>query len=277
MTARARTWPLTAARFLPLISLLALVIGGFLYAHFSPGFDPSATTAVPYLGPSAEHLLGTDKLGRDVAARLLVGGTGLLAIAAALAAIVTTLGAVLGALAALRSRVATVLRWITDGAVLMPSVLAMLVLGAALGDAGIATVAIIGVALGTPYTAKVLMPAATVVTMSGHVEAAEGLGETLPRLVFVEILPALKHTVFTVFGLRFVEATYLVSTAAFLHIPTGLSDTNWALSVRENGSGLLLNPAAALAPALAIAIASIAATLLTRTPATLSRSAAVMS
>lgn len=251
-------------RWLPVSTVAVFVIGGYLYSMIMPGFDPGAATSIPYLGPSGDHWLGTDKLGRDVLDRLIVGGAGLLFVALLLALTVTAVGAVLGAWAALRPRVNTVLRWLTDGAILIPSVLAILVLGAALPDAGVAAIAITGVVLGTPYAAKVFQSAATVVVMRGHVEAAEGIGETLPRLIVGEVLPHLRHTVVAVFGLRLVEATYLVSTAAFLHVPTGLSDTNWAESVRDNGGGLLLNPWAAVAPALAIAAASIAVTVATR-------------
>lgn len=251
-------------RYIPVLALAGFVIVGYLFARFTPGFDAGAATAVPFLTPSTEHLLGTDKLGRDVLDRLLVGGAGLLGLALALAVAVTALGAVLGALAALRPAVDTAVRWLTDGAVLIPAVLAMLVLGAALPGAGVAAIGVTGVVLGTPYAAKVFQSASTVVVMSGHVEAAEGIGETLPRLVFREVLPSLRQTVVAVFGLRLVEATYLVSTAAFLHVPTGLADTNWAESVRDNGAGLLLNTWAALAPALAIAAASIAVTVATR-------------
>ncbi|MFC3849257.1 ABC transporter permease subunit [Corynebacterium hansenii] len=251
-------------RCVPALAVALFVIGGFLRGRFSDGFDAGAATAVPFLGPSAEHLLGTDKLGRDVLDRLLVGGAGLLAVALVLAAAVTALGAVLGALAALRPAADAGLRWLTDGAVLIPAVLAMLVLGAALPDAGFTAIGIAGVVLGTPYAAKVFQSAAAVAVMNGHVEAAEGIGESLPRLIFAEVLPMLRQTIIAVFGLRLVEATYLVSTAAFLHIPTGLAETNWAQSVRDNGAGLLLNPWAALAPALAIAAASIAVLAATR-------------
>ncbi|TWS25153.1 ABC transporter permease [Tsukamurella sputi] len=260
MTARLRSVPAL---------LVALVVaGGSGYGALTTGFDAGATASIPFAGPSAEHLLGTDKLGRDVLDRLLVGGTGLLLIALTLAAAVTVLGAVLGALAALRPAVDTALRLATDGAVLIPAILAMLVLGAALPHAGVAAIGVTGVVLGTPYAAKVLQPAAAVVAMSGHVEAAEGTGETVPRLILCEILPSMRRTVTAVFGLRMVEATYLVATAAFLHVPTGLDDTNWAQSVRDNGAGLLLNPWAALAPALMIAATSIAVTLATRRPGT---------
>lgn len=251
-------------RLLPVGAVAAFVIGGYLYAQLAAGFDPERSVAVPFLRPSVEHWLGTDKVGRDVFDRFLVGGAGLLLVALLLAAAVTALGAVLGALAALRPSVDTVLRWLTDGAVLIPAVLAMLVLGAAIPDAGVAAIGVTGVVLGVPYAAKVFQSAAAVVVMSSHVEAAEGIGETLPRLVFGEVLPHLRATVVAVFGLRLVEATYLVSTAAFLHVPIGLPGSNWAQSVRDNAGGLLLNPWAAVAPALAIAAASITVTVATR-------------
>lgn len=54
---------------------------------------------------------------------------------------------------------------------------------------------------------------------------------------------------------------YLVATASFLQLPTTLGATNWAGMVRDNTSGLLLNPWAALAPSLAIAIVAVSVNL----------------
>ncbi|WP_330250319.1 ABC transporter permease subunit [Nocardia sp. NBC_00565] len=216
---------------------------------------------IPFGPSSADAWLGTDRLGRDVVAQLLYGGWGLLLLAAVIAVAVTGLSCVLGAVAALRPRVGVVIETATDFVMLLPAVLGILLVLTAWPDAG--TYGLIAVALlfGTPYCARVFAAAAAGVAASGYVESAQASGETLWHLVFGEVIPNLRQVLAAQLGLRFVEGIYVVSTASFLQLPTTLGASNWAVMVRENSSGMLLNPWAVLAPSLAIAVVAVSVNL----------------
>ncbi|MBV6757882.1 ABC transporter permease [Rhodococcus opacus] len=228
------------------------VIGPWLAPHpVDEGVD------IPYAPTSAAAPLGTDHLGQDVWSHLLLGGWGLLVLATVIAVLVTTLAAVIGTVAALRPRVGAVIERSTDALMLLPPVLAILLVMLSWPESGAVGLVAIAVLVGTPYTARVFAAAASGIAATGYVEVAVANGEPLSYLVFREVLPNLRGTVTTQLGLRFVEAMYLVSTAAFLQLPTTLGQSNWAVMVRENSSGILLNPWAVVAPSLAIGILAV--------------------
>src|SRR5690625_4595699 len=79
-----------------IIALLAPVITP--YDPFSTITDESGETKV-LASPSSEHLLGTDRLGRDVLSRVIYGGRVSLSVAMVAVGISTTIGIVLGMLA----------------------------------------------------------------------------------------------------------------------------------------------------------------------------------
>lgn len=216
---------------------------------------------IPFAGPSGDAWLGTDRLGRDVLSRLLYGGWGLLLTAAVIAVVVTVVASVLGAVAALRPRAGAVIELAMDFVILLPAVLGILLVLTSWPDAGVAGLIVLALLFGAPYCARVFAAAAAGVASSGYVEAAQASGETLPHLVFREMMPNLREVFATQLGLRFVAGVYLVATASFLQLPTTLGATNWAGMVRDNTSGLLLNPWAALAPSLAIAIVAVSVNL----------------
>lgn len=216
---------------------------------------------IPFSGPSGDAWLGTDRLGRDVLSRLLYGGWGLLLTAAVIAVVVTLVASVLGAVAALRPRAGAVIELGMDFVILLPAVLGILLVLTSWPDAGVAGLIVLALLFGAPYCARVFAAAAAGVASSGYVEAAQAAGETLPHLVFREMMPNLREVFATQLGLRFVTGVYLVATASFLQLPTTLGATNWAVMVRDNTSGLLLNPWAALAPSLAIAVVAVSVNL----------------
>ncbi|WP_256668187.1 ABC transporter ATP-binding protein/permease [Nocardia cyriacigeorgica] len=216
---------------------------------------------IPFAGPGDDALLGTDRLGRDVLSRMCYGGWGLLLTAAAIAVIVTVVASVLGAVAAVRPRVGAVIELGTDFVILLPAVLGILLVLTSWPDAGVAGLIVLALLFGAPYCARVFAAAAAGVAASGYVEAAQASGETLPYLVFREVMPNLREVFAAQLGLRFVAGVYLVATAAFLQLPTTLGATNWAVMVRDNTSGLLLNPWAVLAPSSAIAIVAVSVNL----------------
>ncbi|QIS15686.1 ABC transporter permease subunit [Nocardia arthritidis] len=233
-------------------------------ALIGPTMAPHAAQApigIPFGPPGGGAPLGTDRLGHDVLSQLLYGGWGLLLLAAVIAVLVTGLSCVLGAVAALRPRVGGWIETATDFVILLPVVLGILLVLTSWPDAGVYGLVVVALLFGIPYCARVFAAAAAGVAASGYVESAQAGGERLPHLVFREVIPNLREVFAAQLGLRFVEAVYLVSTASFLQLPTTLGATNWAVMVRDNASGMLLNPWAVLAPSLAIAIVAVSVNL----------------
>jgi peptide/nickel transport system permease protein len=211
----------------------------------------------PYGPPSASAPLGGDQLGRDVLSRLLAGGAELLLTAASAAVVVTGLAALLGAVAALRPVIGRVIERYADLMILLPPVLGVLLIVLSSPGTGQLALFVAVVLLALPYAVRVVAAAAAPIASAGFVETAVAGGERLGHLVWREVLPNLRAVLVTVLGLRFVEAVYLIATAGFLGVGINPTDANWALMVRENGAGILLNPWAVIAPSLAIGLLAI--------------------
>ncbi|MFE3322662.1 ATP-binding cassette domain-containing protein [Nocardia sp. NPDC059195] len=243
-------WRYSVAGGVGLVVLLA--VAGPLFAPY-PG---EKAVGMPFAQPGGGALLGTDRLGRDVLSHLLTGGTHLLAVSAVIAVAVTVLSAVLGAVAAVRPRAGKVIELCGDLVILLPAVLGILLVLTAWPQGGVTALIAVSLLFGVPYCARIFAASAASIAASGYVEAAVASGESVSHLVFREILPNLRAVFTTQLGLRFVVAIYLVSTIAFLGVPA-LGPDNWAIMVRDNASGLLLNPWAVLAPSAAIAIVAV--------------------
>ncbi|MET9211810.1 MULTISPECIES: ABC transporter ATP-binding protein/permease [unclassified Nocardia] len=250
MMRAARWWRWSAAAGVGLVVLVAVV--GPLLAPY----PAERAVGMPFATPGGGAVLGTDRLGRDVLSHLLTGGTQLLAVSAVIAVVVTVLSAVLGAIAAVRPRAGAVIELGGDLVILLPAVLGILLVLTAWPQGGVTALIVVSLLFGVPYCARIFAAAAATIAASGYIEAAVAGGESLPHLVFREILPNLRAVFTTQLGLRFVVAIYLVSTVSFLGLPA-LDDDNWANMVRDNASGLLLNPWAVLAPSAAIAVVAV--------------------
>lgn len=240
----------TAIRLLPALLLIGLALVGPVLAPHA--IDTPVTG--PYAEPGAGAPLGGDLLGRDVLSRLLGGGRELVVSALVAAALVTAISAVLGALGALRPGIGRVIDRTADLLMLLPAVLGLLLIALAWRDGGRYTIVLAAVLLGVPYAVRLVAGAAAPIAASGYVEAAAAGGERLGHLIFREVLPNLRATLLALFGLRFVAATYLVATAGFLQIGPHPPAADWALMIRENGPGIMLNPWPVVAPGLLIGL-----------------------
>ncbi|MEH0423063.1 ABC transporter permease [Streptomyces sp. B21-083] len=247
MTPRPRA---TALRVLPALLLVCLAVAG-------PSIAPhpiDAPLTAPFAKPGSDAFLGGDQLGRDVLSRLLAGGRDLVLSSLLVAVLVTGCAAVLGAIGALRPRVGRLVERTADLVMLLPAVLGILLVTLSWPDGGRFAVIAAAVVLGVPYAVRLVAGAASPVAASGYVEAAAAGGERLWHLVLREVLPNLRATLLALFGLRFVAAVYLVATAGFLQVGPQPPAADWALMIRENSSGILLNPWAVVAPSAAIAL-----------------------
>lgn len=244
-------------RLLPaLLMILLALVGPLLIPH---GIDDPITS--PYGPPEPDTPLGGDQLGRDVLSRVLAGGRDLLLSSAVVAVVVTGIAAVLGALSALRPRVGVIVERTADLLILLPAVLGIMVIGISWPESGRLPVVVSAIVLGTPFAVRIAAAAAVPVAGSGFVEVATASGEGTLSLAFREILPNLRTTLLALLGLRFVAAVYVVATAGFLEIGAQPPAADWALMIRENTGGMLLNPLGVLAPSLAIAVLAVSVNL----------------
>ncbi|MFG2856457.1 ABC transporter permease [Streptomyces mirabilis] len=239
-----------------LLLVLVALTGPFLAPH---AIDQPVTA--PYAPAGDGAPLGGDQLGRDVLSRLLHGGTALIGSALLVAVVVTGLATLIGCVAVLRPALGRAVERTADVAILLPPVLGIMLIALAWPDGGRLAVNTAAIVLGVPYAVRLVAGAAVPLAQSGYIEAATARGERLWYLTLRELLPNLRATVLALFGLRFVEAVYVISMAGFLQIGPQPPASDWALMVRENAPGILLNPWAVVAPGLAIALLAISVNL----------------
>jgi ABC-type dipeptide/oligopeptide/nickel transport system permease subunit len=241
--------------------LLALVLGLALLGPYFAPHEPDLPVGIPLTGPAEGRVLGTDFLGRDVLSRVLWGGRSVLALAGAATLLAYLAGGATGLIAGYR-------RGLTDGVLMrgvdvmlsVPALIFLLVLVTGAGTS--AAVLVAGVALvQAPLVARVVRTATLEQAVKGFVEAAEARGESTLAIVWRELLPNIAGPLFADVGLRFTYSIILVASVNFLGLGLQPPAADWALIVSENRSGLDLNPYAILAPALLIAVLTIAVNL----------------
>ena len=140
-------------------------------------------------GPSAEHLLGTDELGRDILMRLLWGARyslfmSLLSIGAAL-----VVGGMLGAVAGyFGGLIDNVIMRIMDILLSMPSMLLALTVVAALGTSTFNVVVAVAISF-VPSFARVLRSSVLQVKENEYIEAARAIGANNFRIITKFVIP----------------------------------------------------------------------------------------
>ncbi|GII83461.1 dipeptide/oligopeptide/nickel ABC transporter ATP-binding protein [Sphaerisporangium siamense] len=191
MTRGRRAWgvPATARTTLVALPLIVFVVAGLLAPVLAPA-DPTANDlAGSLLPPSADHLLGTDQLGRDQLSRILYGARISLAVAAAVLAISLAAGVVVGTVAGyLGGPIDRVISRVIDMAVSLPGMLVALAIIGVRGP-GVENL-VIAMPLWTwaPYAR---MARARVAGLRGgpHLDALRLLGAGPARVIGRHLLP----------------------------------------------------------------------------------------
>jgi peptide/nickel transport system permease protein len=217
----------------------------------------------PYASPSAEHLLGTDNLGRDVFSRVIYGARIdlLLALSATLLAVL--LGSLLGLLTGYdRGWIdASTMRIVEILISMPPLILALLVLGS-VGSSAILMVLIVAF-LYMPRVATVVRAATLDVVTEDYVAIAQLRGESALSIAVRELLPNVLAIVLVEFSLRTGYAVLFIGSLGFLGFGVAPPTPEWGLMINEGRQYLSSAPWSVLGPSLAIAGLVIALSLFT--------------
>jgi peptide/nickel transport system permease protein len=240
------------------IVLIGWILTAVLGERITP-YDPFNDFGIGHQPPSAEHLMGTDRLGRDVFSRVMVGSRDVL-IVAPLAAI---LGVVAGTLLGLvmgyyRGIIDDVLSRIVEAFLALPVILVALLTLVVLGSSPVVVVFVVGI-LFTPIVARTVRSAVLSERQLDYVTAAKLRGESGPFILSREIFPNVLGPTVVELTVRFGYAIFTVATLSFLGVGLQPPSPDWGLSVSEEYTNMIAGvwwPT--LFPALAIASTVIA-------------------
>lgn len=169
---------------------IALVVGAALTASWLP-LPPYDQTLVgpPKMGPSLDHLLGTDGLGRDMLSRVIFGSRVSLGIAAGAIAMCAVFGGTLGIIAGyFRGRRESVIMAVTDVALAFPALVFALAVVSFVGGGFFNILVIMGV-LGIPAWTRITRGTALSFAEREFVLSAKALGWRDRSIILREILP----------------------------------------------------------------------------------------
>jgi peptide/nickel transport system permease protein len=173
--------------------LVVLLAGAALLTPYLAPFDPAAQgtdiVATRFQGPTLEHLMGTDRFGRDVLSRVLYGGRISLAIGFLAVVIAITLGTMVGAVAGyIRGWVDSISMRIVDMLLSFPR-LVLLITVVALIEPSILIITIVLGLTGWMGTSRVVRGEVLSVREREFVVAARALGFGRSRILLRHILP----------------------------------------------------------------------------------------
>lgn len=235
------------------VVLLGIVVVCALFANVIAPYDPTAQdyTAVAQ-SPSAQHLLGTDDLGRDVLSRIIYGSRVSLQVGAIAVSIAVLLGGTLGLLAGYVGGVTddVIMRFV-DAVQAFPGLILALALAAALGP-GVGNVMIAVGFISAPAMARLTRGQTLSVREREFVAAAKVMGAPPRRIIARHVWPNVTAPII-------VQATLLVATAivteaslSFLGVGVQPPTPSWGSMLRTGSQYLEVAPWIALAPGVAI-------------------------
>ena len=208
-------------------------------------------------------LLGTDKYGRDILSRLLVGVRVSLAVGLVTVIISLTIGVLLGALAGyFRGRVDEIILWLINVVWSIPTLLLVFAITLMLGKGFWQVFVAIGLTLWV-NVARIIRGQVLAVREREFVEAARALGYSHTRILFRHILPNVMGPVWVVCASNFASAIVIEAGLSFLGVGVQPPQPSWGLMIKENYNFIIThNPMLALAPGLAIMLVVLAFNLL---------------
>lgn len=169
--------------------VVLLVVGLALLAPWVTDYGPTQLNPLQRLkAPSAEHIMGTDHLGRDIFTRVVYGGRTSLLVGALVVLNAGVLGTTLGIVAGYYPRLDNVIMRLMDGLMAFPEILLAIALMATF-PAQASSVIIVLSLVYAPRVARVARGTVLVVREQSFIEAARAIGCTDLRIMWKHVLP----------------------------------------------------------------------------------------
>ena len=241
-----------------LVFLLVLVASAVLAPLLAP-YEAEAISVIDRLQPpTAQHLLGTDDLGRDVLSRLLFASRVSLGAAAMAVGISFVLGTPFGLLAGyLGGRWDTLMSRFADTLMSMPTLILAIGIIAAMGPGLTNAMIALGIVY-SPRLFRVVRGATLAVRAETFIEASISVGASTTRIIKRHVLPNVLSPLIVQLSLMMAFALLAEASLSFLGLGVVPPDASWGVMLGRAFRDIRVSPYLIYWPGLAIASTTLA-------------------
>ena len=209
------------------------------------------------------YYLGTDKFGRDILSRLIIGTKVSLAVGLIAVLISLTLGIILGAIAGYyRGWADNVIMWLVNVTWSIPTLLLVFAITMALGKGFWQIFIAVGLTMWVSV-ARLIRGQVLGIKELEYIQAAKALGLSNARIITRHILPNILGPVLVIAASNFATAIIIEAGLSFLGIGVQPPQPSWGLMIKENYNFIIThNALLALIPGFAIMLLVLAFNLL---------------
>ncbi len=214
------------------------------YANTALSADPVITK---------RFYVGTDKYGRDILSRLIIGTRVSLSVGLITVIISLSVGILLGAIAGyFRGRVDEMVMWLINVIWSIPTLLLVFAITLLLGKGFWQVFIAVGLTMWV-NVARLVRGQVLVTKELQYVEAAKALGYSHYRTIAKHILPNIFGPILVIAASNFASAIVIEAGLSFLGVGVQPPQPSWGLMIKENYNFIITqNPMLAMAPGFAI-------------------------
>ncbi|WP_062301682.1 ABC transporter permease [Demequina subtropica] len=243
-------------------AILALLTVYALLGPLVGGYDPNLTTGGPFEGPSGEHWLGTDNIGRDNFVRLAIATRYAIVISLVSSVISMVIGTAIGLVAGYAGgRLDNVLMRGTEIIMAIPAILFALVIRVIIGPGFIPLIIAMAI-IGAPGFARIMRSPILVLRDRDFVVAAEIAGVRKPFIALSHLLPNATTPMLVNFASTASLAVLIESSLSFLGQGVQAPDPSAGRMISESMRYMQLDPLLIVLPAILITLLTVAWNLL---------------
>ena len=236
---------------------LCMLIGLILVSVFADvivNYDQAITQVMADRNqtPSAQHIFGTDQLGRDMFARIIFGGRTSLFVGLLTISIALTFGSVIGAVAGYYGeRVDNIIMRVIDVLMAIPSMLLAISVVSALGT-GLVNIVIAMSVSQIPRFARIVRSSILSIKGQEFIEAAKACGTSDFRIIFKHIIPNAIGPIIVQATLAMGTMILTVSSLSFVGLGIQPPSPEWGSMLAESKDQIRYFPHLGVIPGLAI-------------------------
>lgn len=222
-----------------MVIIILLILCAILAPHIAPFAYDDLVLSRMLLPPSAEHIMGTDDLGRDIYSRIVYGSRISLQVGFIAVGLSLVLGTVLGALAGYFGGVIDyIISAVTDIAWGFPVTLLAIVFVATMGPSLVSVMIAVAMVSWAGY-ARLVRGQFLSLREKEFVEAARVLGMGHMRIIFRHILPNALAPIIVMTTLELPKAIIVEASLSFLGLGAQPPTPSWG-SIISSGRGYIL-------------------------------------